>query len=112
MLRASFYKPPDMLEDVLNTLQATQRHHVLLSGAPGIGKSAMAAAVHASCMQVRSSLIRRCGTRLDGTFCCNFLLAVDDSMYLFMMILFSPMCAAEKALSRWSSACGVGKGNW
>jgi MoxR-like ATPase len=57
-LQSSFYKPPAVLEDVLNTLQAENKHHVFLSGAPGIGKSAMAAAVYARCMKVRTSLSR------------------------------------------------------
>jgi predicted PilT family ATPase len=54
----AFYKPPDMLEDVMTAIQAETKHHVFVSGAPGIGKSAMAAAVHARCMKVRASLIR------------------------------------------------------
>jgi Holliday junction resolvasome RuvABC ATP-dependent DNA helicase subunit len=56
--QASFYKPPDMLDAVLSTIQAEEKHHVFLSGAPGIGKSAMAAAVHARCLKVRTSLTR------------------------------------------------------
>jgi predicted ATP-dependent serine protease len=57
-VEAAFYKPPDMLEDVMTVIQAETKHHVFVSGAPGIGKSAMAAAVHARCMKVRASLIR------------------------------------------------------
>jgi DNA replication protein DnaC len=57
-VQAAFYKPPDMLEDIVNAIQAETNHHVFLSGAPGIGKSAMAAAVHARCMKVCASLIR------------------------------------------------------
>jgi MoxR-like ATPase len=54
-LRASFYKAPAVLEKVLDALQAEERHHVYVSGAPGIGKTAMAEAVYAWCMKVHTS---------------------------------------------------------
>jgi hypothetical protein len=57
-VQAAFYKPPEMLEDIVTAMLAETKHHVFLSGAPGIGKSAMAAAVHARCMKVCASLIR------------------------------------------------------
>jgi MoxR-like ATPase len=48
---ALFYKPPDILEDVLRSLLVGD--HVYLSGAPGIGKTAMAREVYNRCMKVR-----------------------------------------------------------
>jgi SpoVK/Ycf46/Vps4 family AAA+-type ATPase len=55
-ITALFYKPPAILEEVLKCLRAEspEKHHAYLSGAPGIGKTAMAEAVHARCMEVRS----------------------------------------------------------
>jgi MoxR-like ATPase len=50
-----FYKPPKVLEEVLQYLSAddSANHHVYLDGAPGIGKTSMAEAVHARCAEVR-----------------------------------------------------------
>jgi MoxR-like ATPase len=72
-LEAAFYKPPDMLEDVVTAIQAETKHHVFLSGAPGIGKSAMAAAVHARCMKVCASLMWKTsrGLLLPSNLACR-----------------------------------------
>lgn len=51
----SFYQPPDALENVLRHLcDDSAKHRVFLHGAPGIGKTALAEAMHARCGEVRT----------------------------------------------------------
>jgi ATP-dependent Lon protease len=55
IIKDEFYKPPKVLEEVLQYLSAddSAKHLVYLHGAPGIGKTSMAEAVHARCAEVR-----------------------------------------------------------
>jgi MoxR-like ATPase len=55
IIKNKFYKQPELLEKVLQHLSAKSpdKHHVFLHGAPGIGKTSMAEAVHARCVEVR-----------------------------------------------------------
>jgi SpoVK/Ycf46/Vps4 family AAA+-type ATPase len=57
-LRAAFYKPPGLLKNVLQQMgkQSPEKHHVFVHGAPGIGKTALAEAVKARCLEVRSQM--------------------------------------------------------
>ena len=55
-----YYKPPEMLEELLLQIKgqseagqgSTQKHHVYVHGAPGMGKTALAQAVYRHCTKV------------------------------------------------------------
>lgn len=104
-LRAGFYKPPAVLEDVLQRLSAKspENHFVFLHGAPGIGKTALAEAVHGKCAEVRSHCCLGC-----GALCIS--VQLSGGGVLQQVVREHSICADEGAISGWSGAGAVGPG--